>query len=106
MRNDKNENDKIGLTCFIILTMVFGTRFSSLQHPLLDHLRWIAGAADGGLKLLLAHFVLVLEALFGGHLLEALARLSLGQPADKLNHGNANYLLLKTNPQTLNKYLR
>ena len=51
--------------------MVFGTRFSSLHHPLLDHLRWIAGAADGGLKLLFAHFVLVLEALFGGHLLEA-----------------------------------
>ena len=106
MRNDKNENDKIGLTCFIILTMVFGRRFSPLHHPLLDHLRWIAGGAGGWLKLLLAHFVLVLEALFGGHLLEALARLSLGQPADKLNHGNANYLLLKTNPQTLNKYLR
>ena len=86
--------------------MVFGTRFSSLHHPLLDHLRWIAGAADGGLKLLFAHFVLVLEALFGGHLLEALARLSLDQVANKLNHGNANYLLLKTNPQTLNKYLR
>ena len=86
--------------------MIFGTRFSPLHHPLLDHLRWIAGGAGGGLKLLFAHFVLVLEALFGGHLLEALARLSLNQPADKLNHGNANYLLLKTNPQTLNKYLR
>ena len=86
--------------------MVFGTRFSPLHHPLLDHLRWIAGAAGGGLKLLFAHFVLVLEALFGGHLLEALARLSLGQPADKLKHGNANYLLLKTNPQILKRYLR
>ena len=56
--------------------------------------------------MLFAHFVLVLEALFGGHLLEALARFTLDQAADKLNHGNANYLLLKTNPQTLNKYLR
>ena len=44
---------------------------SPLHHPLLDHLRWIAGAASGRLKLLFAHFVLVLEALFGGHLLEA-----------------------------------
>jgi hypothetical protein len=91
MRNDKNENDKIGLTCFIILTMVLGTRLTPLHHPLLDHLRWIAGAAGGGLKLLFAHFVLVLEALFGGHLLEALARLSLGQPADKLKYDSADY---------------
>lgn len=60
------------------------------NHPLLDHLRWIADAASGRLKLLLAHFVLVLEALFGGHLLEALARLSLDQPADKLKYDNPN----------------
>ncbi len=71
--------------------MIFGTRFSSLHHPLLDHLRWIAGAAGGGLKLLLAHFVLVLEALFGGHLLEALALFSLNQAADKLKHGYTNH---------------
>ncbi len=31
----------------------------------------VEGRADGGLKLLFAHFVLVLEALFGSHLLEA-----------------------------------
>ena len=31
----------------------------------------LEGRVDGGLKLLFAHFVLALEALFGSHLLEA-----------------------------------
>ena len=33
----------MGLTCFIILTMILGMRFSTLKHPLLDLFRRIAG---------------------------------------------------------------